>query len=73
MFYGLTSKGHFAHNSTMTNHTARLPRISITLTGDDVLALEELKRVVEQQSRKRLSLAQLVRQLCNDALANKRK
>lgn len=53
--------------------TIKEPRVNISITGDEALAVEQLRMLLEKRFNKRLSLAQVIKRITIDALANELK
>lgn len=48
--------------------TIKEPRVNASITGKDALALEQLRTLLENRLKERLSIAQVMRRLINSAL-----
>jgi anaerobic ribonucleoside-triphosphate reductase len=49
--------------------TIKLPRVNISITGDDVTAIEQLRELLEKRLKQRLSLAQVIKRMTKLELA----
>lgn len=45
------------------------PRVNASITGDDALAVEQLRTLLETRLKERLSIAQVMRRIIRNALA----
>lgn len=55
---------------TQNPENVKEPRVNISLTGESALDIETLRSALEQQLKQRLSIAQVIKRLTKQALAN---
>lgn len=58
---------------TQNQEMVKEPRVNISITGYEALAVEQLRSLLEKRFNKRFSLAQVIKRITVDALANELK